>query len=68
MNRWIRSAAVVLVLATAACGTASDSPLAPAGPSHNGLLVGGNSTQPTTTASSDTTSTTDRNGLLVGGN
>lgn len=67
MNRWIRSAVVALVLVTAACGDTSDSPLAPAGPSHNGLLVGGNSTQPTS-ASSDSTSTTERNGLLVGGN
>ncbi|MEW5927088.1 MAG: hypothetical protein AB1941_06380 [Gemmatimonadota bacterium] len=66
MNRWIRAAVVVLVLATAACGGTSDSPLAPAGPSYNGLLVGGNST--TTPESSDSTSTTERNGLLVGGN
>lgn len=62
MTRWIRAATVVLVLATAACGDTSDSPLAPAGPSHNGLLVGGNS------APSDTTSAPERNGLLVGGN
>jgi hypothetical protein len=71
MNRWVRSAAILLVLATVACGdTSSESPLAPAGPRlDNGLIVVGNGTQPPpTSASSDTTKTTERNGLIVVGN
>jgi hypothetical protein len=70
MNRWVRSAAILLVLATAACGdTSSESPLAPAGPRFdNGLIVVGNGTPPPTSASSDTTDTTGRNGLIVVGN
>lgn len=66
MNRWIRSAAVLVVLATAACGdNSSGSPLAPEEPSLNsGLISTGNSSTP---APSDST-VTERSGLISSGN
>lgn len=68
MNRWIRSAVVLAVLAVAACGDTSDSPLAPAGPRFDsGLISTGNSASPTSPAASDTTST-ERSGLISTGN
>lgn len=68
MNRWIRSAVVLVVLAVAACGDTSDSPLAPAGPRLNsGLISTGNSATPAPPAASDSTST-ERSGLISSGN
>jgi ABC-type phosphate/phosphonate transport system substrate-binding protein len=66
MNRWIRSAVALAVLAVAACSdTSSDSPLAPTDPRFNsGLISTGNSAAP---AASDSTST-ERSGLISTGN
>lgn len=71
MKRWFLSAASVLVLALAGCGDGSESPIAPSGPAYNGgLVVGGNSveTAPPPTTASDSTNTSERGGLVVGGN
>lgn len=69
MIRWTRCAAVAFVLALAACGDTSDSPLAPSGPSLNSGLLTGSNAQATASSDTTTTATTpERSGLLTGSN